>query len=80
VSSGGFSCLLSKAPALGEEVGFNLRIPAAQPLAGRARVQDLKHLPGTARVAFAFVSLSDDDKERLELFVFDTVLAQLTPG
>ena len=79
LSIGGFSCLLAKAPALGEEVGFSLRIPAAEPLAGRARVQDVKHHEGSARVAFAFVGMPEAEKERLEVFVFDTVLAQLTP-
>jgi hypothetical protein len=80
ISTGGFSCLLAKAPPLGEEVGFSLRIPAAEALAGRARVQDVKVQPGNARIAFAFVNLSDAEKERIELFVFDTVLAQLTPS
>jgi hypothetical protein len=77
VSSGGFSCLLGKARPLGEELGFSLRIPAAEALAGRARVHDVKVLQGHARVSFVFAGLSDADKERLELFVFDTVLAHL---
>jgi PilZ domain len=77
LSTGGFSCLLAKAPPVGDEVGFNLRIPASEPLAGRARVQDAKVLPGNVRVAFAFLNQDEDDKERVELFVFDTVLAQL---
>lgn len=80
ISTGGFSCILQCAPALGEDVGFTLRIPAADPLAGRARVQDLKPLPGNVRVAFMFSGLSDAERERMELFVFDTVLAQLAPG
>jgi hypothetical protein len=80
ISTGGFSCLLQKAPALGDEVGFTLRIPAAEAIAGRARVQDVKTLPGTVRVAFMFHVLPDEDRERMELFVFDTVLAQLAPS
>jgi hypothetical protein len=79
VSTGGFSCLLAKAPLLGEEVGYTIRIPAAEALTGRARVQDVKPLQGSSRVAFAFLGMSDADKDRVELFVFDTVLAQLTP-
>jgi hypothetical protein len=78
LSTGGFSCLLAKAPPLGDEVGFSLRIPASDPLTGRARVQDVKPQQGNARVAFAFLNLSEAEKERIELFVFDTVLAQLT--
>jgi hypothetical protein len=80
ISTGGFSCLLAKAPALGDIVRFTLRIPAAEQLAGRVRVQDVKVHPGNVRVAFAFLGLSDSEKERLEMFVFDTVLAQLTPS
>jgi hypothetical protein len=33
--------------------------------------------PGNVRVAFQFTGLSAADRERLEVFVFDTVLAQL---
>ncbi len=78
LSTGGFSCLLAKAPPVGDEVGFSLRLPASDPLAGRARVTDVKVLPGNVRVSFQFANQSDADKERLELFVFDTVLAQLS--
>ncbi|HET8538276.1 MAG TPA: PilZ domain-containing protein [Anaeromyxobacter sp.] len=78
LSTGGFSCLLAKAPPVGDEVGFSLRLPAAAPLAGRARVTDVKVLPGNVRVSFHFANQTDADKERLELFVFDTVLGQLS--
>jgi hypothetical protein len=78
LSTGGFSCLLAKAPPVGDEVGFSIRLPAADPLAGRARVTDARVLPGNVRVSFQFMSQADADKERLELFVFDTVLAQLS--
>jgi hypothetical protein len=77
VSTGGFSCLLAKAPSLGEEARFALRMPAAQPLTGTARVQDVRPNQGNVRVSFAFGALSEDDRERVEMFVFDTVLAQI---
>jgi PilZ domain-containing protein len=77
LSTGGFSCLLAKAPPVGDEIGFSLRLPASDPLAGRARVQDVKVLPGNVRVSFSFVNQGEDEKERIEMFVFDTVLAQL---
>jgi hypothetical protein len=77
LSTGGLSCLLAKAPPVGEEVGFSLRIPASEPLVGRARVTDVKVLPGNVRVSFSFVNQNDAEKERVEMFVFDTVLAQL---
>ena len=75
LSTGGFSCLLAKAPPVGDEVGFSLRLPAAEALAGRARDQDVKVLPGNVRVSFQFVGQAEADRERLETFVFDTVLA-----
>ena len=78
ISTGGFSCLLAKAPPVGDEVGFSIRLPAADPLAGRARVNDARPAPGNVRVSFQFVGQTDADKERLETFVFDTVLAQLS--
>lgn len=78
LSTGGFACLLAKGPPLGDEVGFSLRMPAADPLAGRARVADVKPYAGNARAAFQFLNLSSEEKERLEMFVFDTVLAQLS--
>jgi hypothetical protein len=77
LSTGGISCLLGKSPPVGEEVGFSLRLPGAAPLTGRARVVDAKALAGNVRVSFQFVNLTEAEIERLELFVFDTVLAQL---
>jgi hypothetical protein len=78
LSNGGFSCLLAKAPPLGDEVGFSLRIPAAAALVGRARVADIRPHAGNVRAAFQFLNLPTEEKERVEMFVFDTVLAQLT--
>jgi hypothetical protein len=81
ISTGGFSCLLTRAPPLGDEVGFTLRLPGAEALSGKVRVQDVKAREGNVRVAFMFVALSEADLERMELFVFDTVLSQLSiPG
>jgi hypothetical protein len=80
LSTGGFSCTLPRAPALGDDVGFTLRLPLAEPITGRACVQDVKPLAGSVRVAFMFKRLSDPDLDRMEMFVFDTVLAQLAPG
>lgn len=77
LSTGGFSCLLARAPGAGEEAGFSLRLPGAAPLAGRAHVADLKPQAGSVRVSFRLVGLDEADRERLELFVFDTVLEQL---
>ena len=77
LSTGGFSALLTKAPPLGDDLGISLRLPASEPLVCRARITDVKPQAGHVRVAARFVELSAPDRERLELFVFDTVLAQL---
>jgi hypothetical protein len=77
LSTGGFSCLLASAPALGSEHKFSLRIPASEPLAGTCRAVDVKALAGSARVSFQFVGLAESERDRVETFVFDTVLGQL---
>jgi hypothetical protein len=77
LSTGGFSALLTKAPPLGDEFGVSLRLPAAEPLVCRARVTDVRPAAGNVRVAARFVDMPAPERERLELFVFDTVLAQL---
>jgi hypothetical protein len=81
ISTGGFACLLPRAPPLGDELGFTLRLPGAEPISGKARVQDVKPREGSVRVSLMFTTLSGADRERMELFVFDTVLAQIAvPG
>jgi PilZ domain len=77
ISTGGFSCLLGKAPPVGDEVGFSIRLPGSEALSGRARVQNVSVLPGNVRVSFSFVNQTEADKDRIEMFVFDSVLAQL---
>ena len=79
VSIGGFATLLSKAPPLGDEIGVSLRLPAAEALVCKARVTDTRAMGNHVRVSGQFVGLSAAERERLELFVFDTVLAQLSP-
>jgi PilZ domain len=77
ISAGGFAALLAKPPRGGEDCKVSLRIPGGDPLVGEARVIEVKALPGNARAAFEFVGLSTEDSDRVEMFVFDAVLAQL---
>lgn len=77
LSTGGFSTALAKAPPLGEELGVSLRLPASGAFSCRARVTDVRPQGSQHRVAARFLHLSDQDRERLEIFVFDMVLAQL---
>lgn len=75
--TGGFACLLAKAPPIGDEVGFSLRLPGTDALKGKVRVADLKPQQGNVRVSFQFCGLDAADRERVEMFVFDTILGQL---
>jgi hypothetical protein len=59
-------------------VEVSLRMPAAEPIACRARITDVKPLPGSARVAAQFLDLPAAHLERLEFYIVDTVLAQLS--
>ncbi len=77
VSTGGFAALLEKAPPLGEEISYQLRIPASEPVSGKARIADVKPHSGNVRVAFQFLNQSPEDREALEMFVFDSVLAAI---
>ena len=75
--TGGFACLLAKAPPAGDEVGYSLRLPGSDPLTGKVRVADIKPQQGNVRVSFQFIGMSGEERERVEMFVFDTVLAQI---
>jgi hypothetical protein len=76
--TGGFACLLAKAPSsMGDEVGFSLRLPGAETMTGKVRVADVKSQQGNVRVSFQFSGMSAEERERIEMFVFDTVLAQI---
>jgi c-di-GMP-binding flagellar brake protein YcgR len=77
LSAGGFACLLAKAPSMGEEISFSLRLPGTEALAGKVRVADVKPQQGNVRVSFQFSGMTGEDRERVEMFVFDTVLAQI---
>jgi hypothetical protein len=78
LSTGGFSTLLARPPAPGAVVGVSLRLPSgAEPVTCRARITDVKPMPGSARVAVQYLDLSPGALKRLEFFVVDAVLAVL---
>jgi PilZ domain-containing protein len=77
VSAGGFAALMAKPPKVGEELKVALRIPGGEPLRSDARVIEVRAQVGNARASFQLVGLEEADAERLELLVFDAVLAQL---
>jgi hypothetical protein len=77
ISAGGFAALIARPPPIDEEVTVTLRIPGQEPLRTEARVIEVKSLVGNARVSFAFQHLAEEAVERVETFVFDSVLAEL---
>lgn len=77
LSAGGIAVLLDKAPPQGEELKYTLRLGGGVTVAGQARVVNVRLQPNNVRVALAFQNVSEADREKLEVEVFDTVLGQL---
>jgi hypothetical protein len=77
LSVGGFSALLAKAPRQDEVVKCLLRLPAGKNIEAAVRPVGTRHLPRSAQVSFAFGELTDAERERLELLIFDTALELL---
>ncbi len=77
VSAGGFGALLARPPKLDDEVKVSLRIPGGEALRCGAQVREVKLQAGNVYVCFAFIALPEAQVERLEMFVFDAVLAEL---
>ena len=78
ISSGGFAATLSTSPGLGVQVPFVLQTArAAPPIVGKARLVALNLEGSSPRAGFAFDELSAEGAERIELLVFDAVVARL---
>lgn len=77
VSVGGFSALVARAPMADEELKATMRLPGLDPVTAAVVVVGMKPQPGNVRVSFAFQRLEPAAAERLELAIFDAVLAQL---
>lgn len=78
LSLAGFSALMAGAPAGDEELSATLRLPGTEPVQARVAVADVKRQPGNSRVVFRFRTLGEQERDRLELAVFDAVLNQLS--
>jgi hypothetical protein len=77
LSLGGFSALLARAPMSDEALTATLRLPGADPVVASVAVAGTKAQPGNVRVSFTFSRLEGPAAERLELAIFDAVLANL---
>jgi len=77
LSLGGFSALLARAPMPDEVLTATLRLSGVEPVVAQVTVAGMKAQPGNVRVSFAFAKLDGPVAERLEVAIFDAVLAQL---
>jgi hypothetical protein len=79
LSPGGFSARMARAPAPDEELTATMRVPGVEPVVARVRVAGAKVQQGSVLVSFAFMKLEGASAERLEMAIFDVVLAQMRP-
>jgi hypothetical protein len=78
LSCGGFSVLVKEAPSPKELPGFTLKLPGgAEPLVGRLKLINVVPKSGAARVGFAFEGVPETQLKRLELGLFEMVLARM---
>lgn len=78
VSAGGFAVLLENDPLPGQEVKVSLHLSDDGPLTARAHVAYRRRVDGKVRVGFLFVELGAAETERLERFVLDAIVEDLT--
>lgn len=77
LGSGGFSALLPESPEVGTPVAFKLRLGRGlAPVSGNASIVNAVPQGGNIRVGFRFDELPNDDRERVDFVVVDTVLKQ----
>ena len=79
LSARGFAVLLADAPKQGSTVKCSLRLSSTDSIMCEAVVVDTRRQPHNKRVTFALSGVQPGDSERLELLVFDEVLAKLAP-
>jgi len=77
LSLGGFSALVSKAPAADEALTATLRLPDLQPVTCEVSLVGQSMHAGSVRASFAIKAMEATAQERLEMAVFDAVLVQL---
>ncbi len=73
--------MLNGDPGENEHTGFVLWLPGEEepPVVGRARIVAL--IPhsedGNRRISFTFTDVSEEDRERLEMLIFDLALGYI---
>lgn len=78
ISTGGFSTLMAEVVPVGSALPFRLKLPRGlAPIVGTFKVVNVVDRVGSARVSAMFLSLPPEDRSRLQLVMFDFVLAAL---
>lgn len=77
LSRAGFSALITGTLKANDSVDFQLTLGCGtEPVTGKARVVSVVRQAGNSRVSFAIEAMGADGEERLELALFDAVLAR----
>lgn len=79
VGFGGFSALVAKPLDLDGTFVARLRLRGEEWISPRVQVASVQRRSGVYRVSFAFVALSDEDRDRLELAILSDLLSKLAP-
>jgi PilZ domain len=78
ISRAGFSCLVPATLKEGDPFSFALTLKRGEdPVTGQGRVVGVVKQQGNSRVSFSIDTLSEANAERLEMALFDAVLARL---
>lgn len=77
LSRAGFSALITGTLKANDSVDFQLTLGrGTEPVTGKARVVSVVRQAGNSRVSFAIEAMGAEGEERLELALFDAVLAR----
>ncbi len=80
VGFGGFSALLAKPLDLDGSFVARLRLRGDEWISPRVQVASVQRRSGVYRVSFAFLALSDGDRELLEMAILSDLLAKWSPA
>jgi hypothetical protein len=78
ISASGFSALLAKAPRSDDAMKCSIRLPGGERIETTAKPVGTKQRVGSATVSFAFGTMAEGDRERIEMIVFDSAREQLS--
>ncbi len=78
ISRGGFAAMMPKAPPPSTVAEFKLTVPDSRdPIVGRCKALETSpSRQGGPRTSFAFEGLGEVESEKLEMMLFDTIVAQ----